>query len=73
MYECSGWIWGRVSNHRVWKDSRMLLCNIRCPGDRSPHSHYWKQLQQILRPPEEVGEARNPGCLEEVSEFISNA
>ena len=51
----------------------MFLCNIRGFGHRTAHPHHREQLQQVLRQTEEVGEARDLGCSEEVSEPVNFA
>ena len=48
----------------------MFLCYFRRVSDSPAHSNNRQQLQQVLRPPEEVGETREFGGSEEIPKLI---
>ena len=66
----SGWIWRCVSDNGIWKNPWMFLCYIWRVSDSSANSNNRQQLQQVLRPPEEVGETREFGGSEEIPKLI---
>ena len=51
----------------------MFLCYFRRVSDRPAHSNNRQQLQQVLRPPEEVGETREFGGSEEIPKLVHAA
>ena len=51
----------------------MFLCYFRRVSDRPAHSNHRQQLQQVLRPPEEVGETREFGGSEEIPKLVHAA
>ena len=62
----SGWLWRRDPSDTYWQAHWLLLRHLWRPCHWPSHTHHWQQLQQVLRPPEAVGEAggacRPPAC-----------